>query len=49
VALVEGLKKCNNGKHLNNMRDLFLVDKQILHSDLLNFEEAIDRCLLSKK
>lgn len=36
------LRKCYRGKHLNNLRKLYMVDKDILMNDLNSFNEAID-------
>jgi hypothetical protein len=43
------LRKCNNGKHIIYFRNLFLLDKSILKSDLSNFQEAVDNYLAAKK
>lgn len=43
------LRKCSNGKHIYNLRNLFLVDKDVLRSDLVYFREEIDRFLAIKK
>ncbi|NQY30394.1 MAG: hypothetical protein HRT69_13085 [Flavobacteriaceae bacterium] len=39
------LRKCTNGKHINNFRKLLLVEKEVLESDLRNFKEAIEMYL----
>lgn len=36
------LRKCNKAKHLNNLRNLYLVDKDVLNNDLKKFKEVID-------
>jgi hypothetical protein len=43
------LRKCYRGKHLNNLRKLYMVDKNILMNDLYSFNEAIDNYLEDKK
>lgn len=42
------LRKCTNGKHLMNFRKLFLIEKDVIKSDLQSFEEEIDKYLKSK-
>lgn len=39
------LRKCANGKHINYLRNLYLIDKTTLNYDLSNFKEAIDEYL----
>ena len=36
------LRKCHRGKHLSNLRKLYMVDKEILNQDLNSFNEAIN-------
>ncbi|WP_456438782.1 hypothetical protein [Psychroserpens sp.] len=43
------LRKCNHGKHLNNFRKLYLVEKDILRQDLFSFNEVIEAYLEEKK
>jgi len=43
------LRKCVRGVHLNNLRNLYLIDKNVLRNDLLKFEEAIDAHLKELK
>ena len=43
------LRKCHRGKHLNNLRKLYMVDKDILMQDLNSFNEAIDVYLEEQK
>ena len=43
------LRKCLRGKHLNNLRKLYMVDKDILMQDLNSFNEAIDVYLEEQK
>lgn len=39
------LRKCCRGKHLNNLRRLYMVDKDVIEQDLNSFNEAIDNYL----
>lgn len=39
------LRKCYRGKHLNNLRKLYLVDKSVLNQDLNSFKEEIEAYL----
>lgn len=39
------LRKCNRGKHLTNLRKLYMVNRDILKQDLFSFSEAIDAYL----
>lgn len=43
------LRKCYRGKHLNNLRKLYMVDKNVLMNDLYSFNEAIDNYFEDKK
>ena len=43
------LRKCLKGKHLSNLRKLYMVDEEILKQDLNSFSEAIDTYLEEKK
>ncbi|WMI70080.1 hypothetical protein [Mangrovimonas sp. YM274] len=36
------LRKCKNGSHLNQLRQLYLIDKDVLKNDMLAFKDAID-------
>lgn len=42
------LRKCHDGRHINHMRLLFLVEKLVLREDLINFKEEIDKSLHKK-
>jgi hypothetical protein len=42
------LRKCHRGKHLNNLRKLYIVEKYILQQDLNSFNDAIDAYLEEK-
>lgn len=40
------LRKCANGRHINCLRQLYLVDKDVLRTDLYYFENAVDEYLV---
>ncbi|WP_274475382.1 hypothetical protein [Mangrovimonas aestuarii] len=43
------LRKCSNRKHLTNLRKLYLIDKEVLRSDLEAFNEEIEKYLDKSK
>ncbi|THV60839.1 hypothetical protein EZV76_00420 [Flagellimonas alvinocaridis] len=43
------LRKCANGKHINYLRHLYLVDKDVIQSDLNSFKDSIDEFLESRQ